>query len=502
MVNQEIEFFKTVSRSLLPIKSRHPYYIVAARYVRTSAGIRALHLLCHWLNRVGYSAFMLIYPDFQYKNQTDPYLSTPVLTEAIIEAHHEAGLTPIVIYPEVTNGNPFDATAKVVFLGHFPGKLGGPASYDETHLLFSYSQSIAKTTSQPENILYVPVIDTTVFYDRKLGLRDNTCFYASKFKTVFGGVVQGVPENCIEITRDKPDSQTANEIADLFCRSRAFYCFEDSALVLEALMCNCPVIFMPSEFFKHPIGIDEIGWDGIAWGCDTVEIERAINTVENGKQNYFNQIENFFDQLKNFVQKTQLHALENPQHTPIDVPHLTDAFSSKYLVTDENLVKLGQLLLGNSKELVNLQQGEELLWCPEIDIYKAKCLIDLGYGWRDNRGEEIWSSGPFSVIELNYIDQYDNISLCFQSFCGPELSREYIFFANDNEIARASIPVWEHYIIRIPRSQIVFKINSEVVTLRITHASVGSPSQLWGGPDMRQIGIRLTRVAATTSMND
>ena len=38
---------------------RHPYYIVAPGWTRTSAGIRVLHRLCHALNEAGERAFVL-----------------------------------------------------------------------------------------------------------------------------------------------------------------------------------------------------------------------------------------------------------------------------------------------------------------------------------------------------------------------------------------------------------------------------------------------------------
>lgn len=498
-MSHEIDFFRSTSKSLLPVKGRHPYYIVVARYVRTSAGIRALHILCHWLNRIGYNAFVLIYPDFQYKNQTNPYLATPVLTEAIIEAHHEAGLTPIVIYPEVVNGNPFEATAKVVFLGHYPGRLGGPAAYDETYLLFSYSQSIAKETSQPDNIIHIPVIDTGIFYDRKFESRESTCFYAGKFKNYFGGTVYGIPDDCIEITRDKPDSQNANEIADLFCRSKVFYCFEDSALILEALICNCPVVLMPNDFFSKPIGIDEIGWDGIAWGASSAEVARAVSTVEKGKNNYVQQISKFFDQLDNFITKTQLHAIQNPQPAPVQVPHLTDAFSNTFALSDENLIKLGDLILANSKERENLSQSEDLLWSHEMNTFRAKGLISLRKGWVNNFGDEIWSSGPEAVLEIVYDEKYSSIQLNLQSFCGPDQSRNYFFNINGVEFGNVSVPVWGRHVLKIPRDEVVFGDDSRLMRLEIRHDPVGSPSQLWGGPDVRQIGIRLLWIAARHS---
>ena len=63
--------------------SKNPYYIVSPNYTRESAGIRALHLLCHYLNINGERAYLLIYP---YRNSTpsSPDLYTPLLTQEIV----------------------------------------------------------------------------------------------------------------------------------------------------------------------------------------------------------------------------------------------------------------------------------------------------------------------------------------------------------------------------------------------------------------------------------
>lgn len=91
---------------LLP-KPRHPYYIVAPRYVRTSAGIKVLHLLCHALNRAGERAYLITHLYYLPQYATHPELITPILTRATVEHDFAAGLAPIVVYPETIRGNLF-----------------------------------------------------------------------------------------------------------------------------------------------------------------------------------------------------------------------------------------------------------------------------------------------------------------------------------------------------------------------------------------------------------
>lgn len=114
----------SVPTPINPRVERAPYYIVAPRYIGTSAGIRALHLLCHWLNLKGERAFMALqYVELGPNVSFD--LQTPILTPEIVDYHYQQGLQPIVIYPEVVAGNPLEADCVVRWLLNFPGLLGG-----------------------------------------------------------------------------------------------------------------------------------------------------------------------------------------------------------------------------------------------------------------------------------------------------------------------------------------------------------------------------------------
>ena len=68
-----------------------------------------------------------------------------------------------MVYPEIITGNPLRAAVAVRFYLNFPGLIGGSATVDVNEIRFGYSKLLASTAGAPENVLHVPVIDTTVF---------------------------------------------------------------------------------------------------------------------------------------------------------------------------------------------------------------------------------------------------------------------------------------------------------------------------------------------------
>jgi hypothetical protein len=310
--------------SLFPPTGRHPYYIATPRYNRQSGGIRALHLLTHWLNRVGQSAFLAIYTGDE-KLTTNPELVTPELTPEIIRHHFDRKITPIVLYPEVVSGNPFRAPVVARYFANFPGLLGGDEAPNPGELNFGYSEVLARAAGAPGNVLHIPMIDTQIFHREAEVLRTQTCYYAGKFKTMHGGETFGLPEGCVEILRFSPREQSQQEIAELFRRSTLFYCFENSALSLEAALCGCPTVLMPNRFFTKPISSVEFGLDGMAWGDSPAEIERARRTVDRVAETYRATCKQFFAQLETFIERTQDRARRTSyqaviQHEPFLSP--------------------------------------------------------------------------------------------------------------------------------------------------------------------------------------
>lgn len=307
---------------LFPEK-QHPYYIVAPRYIRTSAGHKVLHLLCHALNRAGERAYLVTYPYSPPMVATNPELMTPLLTKTIMDYDFNSGCTPIVVYPETVSGNPFRAPFVVRYILNFPGLLGGDSVYKEDEFCVTYSEHLIKSVANARLSLFLPVSDPRIFTPNPSVERLGSCFYAGKYRYVHGGELFEVTCNSIEITRDLPDSQTPEQIAELFRRSEVFYTYENTALALEALLCGCPVVFLPNKHLEFIIGIEEHGWDGIAWGTNEEEVLRAKNTVQCARQNYYKIITNFRSQIIKFIDETQNDVGSCSYAAPVYISHLS-----------------------------------------------------------------------------------------------------------------------------------------------------------------------------------
>ncbi len=303
---------------------RNPYYIVTPKYIRSSAGIRALHLLCHSLNRLGYQAYIVPFPPHPHELAVAPDLLTPVINNTLIQFHFENKQCPIIIYPETVAGNPFKSPLVVRYVLNFPGFLGGDKVYPASEICFGYSQVLADAANASDNVLFLPATDTRIFNPGSKQLpRSGSCFYADKYKNIHSGRLFDITSKSTEITRDLPDSQTPEEIADLFRHSEIFYCYENSALAIEAVLCGCPAVFLPNPYLTEVIAIKELGIDGFAWGTAPEEIDRAKATVEKGAQNYLRTYQKYWEQLERFVNITQERAASTPYVEIVDIPIMT-----------------------------------------------------------------------------------------------------------------------------------------------------------------------------------
>jgi len=286
----------------------NPYYIITPRFVRTSAGVKALHLLCHCLNRAGQEAYVLIYPDSPLEDLTNPDLLTPLITAEVIAKHQKRNVSPIVVYPETIAGNPLGAHSVVRYVLNFPGHLAGDKTYPPHETVFGYSGVLAAAAGVPSQVLFIPASNASLYTPGPPRERSGSCFWAMKYRIVHGGEPGPVTADAIEITRDTPESQQPEEIAELFRTCELFYTYENTALALEAALCLCPTVFLPNPWLTEVIAARELGMDGFAWGDDPEEIARAKATVHLARERYLSTYARFWEQLGSFVSITQKRA--------------------------------------------------------------------------------------------------------------------------------------------------------------------------------------------------
>ncbi len=233
-----------------------PFYIYVPSMAKRSAGVKVLLKLCRMLIEQGFEAFLII-PYSRTEVISFEGVDLPVLGILRAVSDEENGRNPIVIYPEIVMGNPMNAGTVVRYVLNWPGVLGGDASYDPGEIVYCYTKTLANSIPGAQ-VLHIPVVDTSVFYDRKREKRFGSCFYAAKFRNL-GGSPAGIPRDSVEILRDGTLAQTPEEIAGLFSSCEVFYTFEDTLLSLEAALCGCPTVFVPNEIFEAPFGDQEFG---------------------------------------------------------------------------------------------------------------------------------------------------------------------------------------------------------------------------------------------------
>jgi hypothetical protein len=318
-----------IREALFNLKPRNPYYIVCPPLKVHSAGVLAMHRLCHMLNLAGYPAFLIIERKYLGKagypaQATHPALITPELTDEVVDLHYKHSLTPILVYPDSISGNPLKNGVVVRYLLNYAGLLGGEANFDNSDIIFSYGAQIAESTAFPDQVLNIPISDPDFFVPPESpSERSGRCYWAAKYKYFHNGEIGPEAEGAFEITRDRVDSLNKSELRDLFQRSELFLSYENTALAIEAALCGCPTAFVPNKHFQGIIASKEMGIDGIATNLSQAEIERAQKTVFKFRANYLNNLDKVEMQLEKFVSISQQKAQAVPYNKKIETRLVT-----------------------------------------------------------------------------------------------------------------------------------------------------------------------------------
>lgn len=289
---------------------RHPYYLMAPAYDRRSAGIRAMHQLCHCLNLLGEEAYMS-------SRGFNPSLRTPPLSDSVREMHRRAGLNPIAIYPEIIGANPLECAVVVRYILNRPGLFGETPDYRNTDLFWLHNGELVDLVEHAQGVLHMPLCDTSVFHDDNPSGedRDGACVY-------FGRYVDGRerhPElllRCTEITRTYPATHV--DLADLFRRSTHVYCFENTSISMEARLCGCPVVQMPSPYvdldnlFGGSLGVNE----GLVCDDAPQTLAAARARLPDLRQTYAGLEHAYWLELDRLITKTQRRAKRDMERTP------------------------------------------------------------------------------------------------------------------------------------------------------------------------------------------
>jgi len=296
---------------------RHPYYVVSPPYDRRSSGVRVMHQLCHSLNVLGEEAWMSA-------SDVSPHLRTPLLSQEVRLMHERAGLTPIAIYPEIVGSNPLDCDVVVRYILNRPGLFGEQPNYQANDMFWLHNGELLDLVTQAEGVLHMPACDTSIWHNRDNphdDQREGACIYFGRYEAIAREKYPELAERCTVITKTYP--ATHEEMADLFRRSTHVYCFENTSISMEARLCGCPIVQLPSPYcdldnlFGASLGLN----DGLVRDDDPATLEAARATLP-GLADYYRTVEtNYWRELERLIAKTQQRAREarheerGPRHT-------------------------------------------------------------------------------------------------------------------------------------------------------------------------------------------
>ncbi len=281
--------------------NRHPYYIFAADFRDTSAGVTALHLLCHALNVSGESAYLL------NTTLSKPGLNVRFLIEADCRQDSRSGVMPIMVYPEIVPDNPYKAVAIVRYMLNRDGALNGKKiQRGPTELTFYHAHEFVDEQEAAPEIIQVPVLDDNLFSPPKVPTeRIQSYLFISR-----------ADRNEIDYWQLPPDVQvldidnpkTLVELAAIFQTASALYSYETSGTCVCAMLSGCPVIYVKNSMLAKIPGQADYSTDGSAFIDEVDGLERARLTVGKVREHWQRIKDEFQPQLANFIKKTQAYA--------------------------------------------------------------------------------------------------------------------------------------------------------------------------------------------------
>jgi glycosyltransferase involved in cell wall biosynthesis len=349
----EVQSMKPIKQLFDPLNT--PYYIYAPPYRENSGGVRALHYLCHALNLVGQEAYVVV-------GETSGLLRTPSLTEEIRKQHIEAGRAPVVIYPEVIDGNPMEATHVVRYLLNVPGALTGHATqWEESDIIYTHGAEIVPDGMQAR-LLQTPLINKNIFNCDGVddSQRKGSLVWISRYLDR-GGELQSLTADSTEISYRVAHRSPA-ELAALYRGAEMLYTYEISTACYEAVMCGCPVVYLPNPIMLPAPVEGYLGPMGTAWGAVPEFIAQAKLDVRKIPDIYQNLETVFWTQLEEFIAHTQSIVKAAPPMTVVAVQTKRPATKKTMLVfsSESPLSPCPQIRL--LRPFAHLSDDWELIW--------------------------------------------------------------------------------------------------------------------------------------------
>ena len=242
-------------------------YIIGWNQLNANSGGQiVLYSLCHFLNDIGEEAYM---NGESFPNALN--LNCPRKPKELNLESEDV----VVVYPEVTEGNPLGVKNVVRWMLYPIGINGGNIkTHSKNDLIIGWGKECSGGgyTINEDNSIIIKYILSDIYKNLNLPSRIKTCYMRRK-GSKWGQSYNQHPQDSICI-----DGKSHQEISEIFNYCHTFYCYDPHTYYSTyASMCGCDSVVIP------PSGLKKTDWKnsiedtyGIAYGID--DLERARKT--------------------------------------------------------------------------------------------------------------------------------------------------------------------------------------------------------------------------------
>ncbi len=295
-------------------------FVYSQNFDSKNGGVVVLHRLVHLINTATeHQAYLVpnsleltknkysiagIKQKLKHRKKVKKYTTKSQWETPVINTLEGVDLSQaIVVYPEITSGNPLDAPNVVRWLLHQPAHFSGEINYGENELIFKFNSAIkdfelpnSETSKQELKVIYYPTDlyneEGTLPYEQ----RTLTCHAIRKGKHK----PKIHPEDSIII-----DSLSHEEVAAVFKKAKRFISYDDyTAYSIFANLCGCESIVVPDSNTTieqwYPNMTDRYG---IAYGFDEEQLKWAKDTQPLVKEHVENEHKRSEQCVKNFIKE-------------------------------------------------------------------------------------------------------------------------------------------------------------------------------------------------------
>ncbi|WP_265215899.1 glycosyltransferase family protein [Herbaspirillum lusitanum] len=275
-----------------------PYYVYCSPFSPDSGEKNVLHYLCHALNLAGEEAYVT--------EASVDTLRTPRLTQDIINGHIKNGRNPVMIYPQTITGNPLSAPNVVRYLVDAPeGRTREEMNWGPQDLIYAQREELIPAHMEA-SVLATPLVNDTIFHlAAPEAPRQGALLWLSQYLNK-GGTLDVFTRDAQEIS-SRMLPRSPEQLATLFRQSEVMYTYEASTACYEAILCGCPVVYLPNPLtLSRPMqGLSYLEGAGSAWGASDEQLRKAKETVHLAQNIYLRSKERFWLELEDFISATQ-----------------------------------------------------------------------------------------------------------------------------------------------------------------------------------------------------